>query len=53
MINPDGTHERVLRPEGHEADFWSPDGTQVGFVDGYVNADGTDSRAARLRNGTL
>src|SRR5688572_13896289 len=28
VINPDGTHERQLRPEVHEAVFWSPKGDQ-------------------------
>jgi len=41
VINPDGTHERQLRPEVHEAAFWSPTGDQVGFTDGLINVDGT------------
>ena len=53
MINPDGTHERMLRPEPHEGAFWSPDGEQVGFVDGYVNADGSGYASAPFANGTL
>jgi TolB protein len=53
LINPDGTHERVLRPEIHEAVFFSPDGSQVGFTDGYINADGTGFTAAPFSQGTL
>ncbi len=53
VINPDGTHERALRPEPHEAAFWSPDGAQVGFVDGYINADGSGYTSAPFANGTL
>ena len=45
VINPDGTHERRLRPETHEAVFWSPNGDQIGFTDGLINADGTGYRA--------
>jgi WD40 repeat protein len=41
VINPDGTHERQLRTEAHEAAFWSPSGDQVGFTDGLIDADGT------------
>jgi hypothetical protein len=41
VINPDGTHERQLRPEVHEATFWSPNGDQVGFTNGLTSADGT------------
>ena len=41
VINPDGTHERKLRPETHEGTYWSPDGSKVGLGGGYVNADGT------------
>ena len=41
VIHPDGSHERLLRPEPHIATFWSPDGQRVGFADGYVNADGS------------
>jgi hypothetical protein len=53
VINPDGTHDRVLRPEPREANFWSPDGEKVGFVDGYVNADGSGLASAPFSNGTL
>jgi Tol biopolymer transport system component len=42
VINPDGSHERQLRPETHEATFWSPNGDKVGFTGGHVNADGSD-----------
>jgi WD40-like Beta Propeller Repeat len=42
VINPDGSHERRLRPEVHEATFWSPNGDKVGFADGHINADGSD-----------
>jgi hypothetical protein len=45
VINPDGTHERQLRPEAHEAVFWSPKGDEIGFIDGVINADGTGFRA--------
>jgi hypothetical protein len=45
LINPDGSHERKLRPEIHEATFWSPNGDKVGFTDGFVNADGTGYRS--------
>ena len=45
VINPDGTHERRLRDEVHEATFWSPNGNQVGFTDGVINADGTGFRS--------
>ena len=40
-------------PEGHEAAFWSPDGTKVGFVDGNVNADGSGFASSPFANGTL
>ena len=53
VINPDGTHERQLRPEAHEAVFWSPDGDQVGFIDGLVNADGTGFKAFGSMDGPL
>jgi hypothetical protein len=45
VINPDGTHERRLRDEVHEATFWSPNGNQIGFTDGVINADGTGFRS--------
>ena len=53
VINPDGTHERALSRESHEAAFWSPDGTKVGFVDGNVNADGIGFASSSFANGTL
>lgn len=53
VMNPDGTHDRVVRPEGHERAFWSPDGARLGFEDGYANADGTGYRPADLTFGTL
>ena len=53
VINPDGTHERQLRPEVHEAIFWSPNGDQVGFVDGLINADGTGYQAFGSMTGPL
>ena len=53
VINPDGTHERQLRPEIHEGAFWSPKGDQVGFIDGLINADGTGYQAFRSMDGPL
>ena len=53
VINPDGTHERRLRPGIHEAVFWSPNGDQVGFIDGVVNADGTDFKTFGSMAGPL
>lgn len=53
VINPDGTHERQLRPEIHEAGFWSPNGDQVGFIDGVINADGTGFQAFGSMDGPL
>ena len=52
-INPDGTADRVVRPEAHDRAFWSPDGMHIGFNDGYANADGTGYRQADLTFGTL
>ena len=53
VINPDGTHERQLRPDVHEAVFWSPTGDQVGFTDGHINADGTGYQAFGSMAGPL
>jgi len=53
VINPDGTHERRLRTEVHEGVFWSPNGDQVGFTDGLINADGTGFRAFPSMDGPL
>lgn len=53
VINPDGTHERRLHPEVHEAAFWSPNGDQVGFIDGHINADGTGYQTFGSMDGPL
>ncbi len=53
VINPDGTHERQLHPEVHEAAFWSPNGDQVGFIDGHINADGTGYQTFGSMDGPL
>jgi hypothetical protein len=53
VINPDGTHERQLRPEAHEGVFWSPNGDQIGFIDGHVNADGTGYETFATMDGPL
>jgi WD40 repeat protein len=53
VMNPDGSGDHVVRPEPHDRAFWSPDGTLLGFNDGYANADGTDYHPADLTFGTL
>jgi Tol biopolymer transport system component len=53
VINPDGTHERQLRPETHEAVFWSPDGSKLSFGPQTINPDGTGYQDAPWKRGTL
>jgi hypothetical protein len=53
VINPDGTRERQVRPEAVEAAFWSPNGDQIGFIDGHVNADGTGYETFATMDGPL
>ena len=53
VINPDGSHERQLRPETHEAVFWSPNGSQLSFGPGTINADGTGYQEGSWQHGTL
>ena len=43
-VNPDGTHLVELRSGQHEGPHWSPDGTQIGFTDAVMNADGSGFR---------
>lgn len=53
VINPDGTRERRVRPEAVEGAFWSPNGKQIGFIDGHVNADGTEFETFATMDGPL
>jgi WD40 repeat protein len=41
IVNPDGTRDRVLRPETNECPRWSPDGSEVAMATSIVRADGT------------
>lgn len=53
VINPDGSHERKLRPETHEAVFWSPDGSKLSFGPSTINADGSGYQEVPWQRGTL
>jgi hypothetical protein len=53
VINPDGSHERQLRPETHEAVFWSPDGSKLSFGPSIINPDGSGYQEVPWQRGTL
>ena len=53
VINPDGSHERQLTAETHEAVFWSPDGSKLSFGPQTINPDGTGYQDAPWQRGTL
>jgi hypothetical protein len=53
VIDPDGSHERRLRPETHEAVFWSPDGSKLSFGSSTINPDGTGYQEVPWQRGTL
>ncbi len=53
VVRPDGSSDRILSSEPHDAAFWSPDGSRVGFTNGYVDADGRDPQTLPLARGTL